>query len=657
MDVIRTQGDIAGLKAQTDPAALARAREQLEKDDKPTGSAAVMQHAYNNAMQQYGTGSDLQKAAQTVTLPDGSSQRVLVPQVYATLKPGDLDGSGALLAGNSVALNLSGDLNNGGRISAQQRTAVLAQNINNNGGLIQGGDVALQARNDINNTGGTIAGDHSLLALAGRDINATTTTRSAQSAGGEFARTTVDRVAGLYVQQPDGKLALQAGRDVNLTAAQVVNSGAGGSTAISAGRDLNLGTVDTGSTDNLNWGDNWQHHSSSQQVGSSVTGAGRVTLAAGHDVNVTAGTVNAGQQLGVTAGNDIRVQHGTDSTTLDQHYKATGSSGMLSKTRTESRDTVSQQSVNGSQLGGDSVLMQAGHDLTVTGSSVAGGHDVALSAGNNLTLNAATEQRDESHMLEEKKSGLSGTGGVGVTVGSSSTRTTDVAHSLSSVGSTVGSTGGSVILNAGNTLTVKGSDVLAAKDIALSGKEVNILAAENQSSQQHVVEQKQSGLTLALSGTVGSMVNGAVATANDASRESSGRLQALQGMKAALGGVQAAQAASLAEAGAAQGSMMGVNLSYGSQSSRSEQTSKQTRSQGSTLTAGNNLTINATGTDINVQGSQLQAGKDVSLSAARDVNLVSAQNTQSLDGKNQSHGGSVGVGINVGQGATIPKPS
>ena len=35
MDVIRTQGDIAGLKAQTDPAALAQAREQLAKDGKP----------------------------------------------------------------------------------------------------------------------------------------------------------------------------------------------------------------------------------------------------------------------------------------------------------------------------------------------------------------------------------------------------------------------------------------------------------------------------------------------------------------------------------------------------------------------------------------------------------------------------------------------
>ncbi|MBH2944334.1 filamentous hemagglutinin, partial [Serratia ureilytica] len=66
MDVIRTQGEIAGLKAQKDPAALAQAREQLEKSGKPTNDAAVMKQAYDNAMRQYGTGSDLQKAAQAV---------------------------------------------------------------------------------------------------------------------------------------------------------------------------------------------------------------------------------------------------------------------------------------------------------------------------------------------------------------------------------------------------------------------------------------------------------------------------------------------------------------------------------------------------------------------------------------------------------------
>ena len=54
--------------------------------------------------------------------------------------------------------------------------------------------------------------------------------------------------------------------------------------------------------------------------------------------------------------------------------------------------------------------------------------------------------------------------------------------------------------------------------------------------------------------------------------------------------------------------------------------------------------------DLTVQGSQLQAGKDVLLSANRDLNLLSAANTSSLEGKNESHGGSLGVGIGAGQG-------
>ncbi|WP_050572340.1 cytidine deaminase-like fold-containing protein, partial [Serratia marcescens] len=42
-------------------------REQLEKSGKPFREADVLQRAYDNAMRQYGTGSDLQKAAQAVT--------------------------------------------------------------------------------------------------------------------------------------------------------------------------------------------------------------------------------------------------------------------------------------------------------------------------------------------------------------------------------------------------------------------------------------------------------------------------------------------------------------------------------------------------------------------------------------------------------------
>nr|WP_230845895.1 hemagglutinin repeat-containing protein [Yersinia intermedia] len=183
------------------------------------------------------------------------------------------------------------------------------------------------------------------------------------------------------------------------------------------------------------------------------------------------------------------------------------------------------------------------------------------------------------------------------------------------MGSTVGSVGGNVSMTAGEDLTVQGSEVLAGKNVA-------IVAAENQLSQTHTVEQKQSGLTLALSGTVGSAVNTAVTTAKAASEESNGRLAALQGVKAALSGVQAVQGGQLAAVNASDQNAIGISLSYGSQSSKSEQTVNQTTHQGSTLTAGNNLNITATGNgvkgadgDIVVQGSQLQMGKDTSLTA------------------------------------------
>ncbi|EEW3182962.1 filamentous hemagglutinin N-terminal domain-containing protein [Escherichia coli] len=76
-----------------------------------------------------------------------------------------------------------------------------------------------------------------------------------------------------------------------------------------------------------------------------------------------------------------------------------------------------------------------------------------------------------------------------------------------------------------------------------------------------------------------------------------------------------------------------------------------------TLTAGNNLSIQATGSgvkgvdgDLTIQGSQIKAGNNVLLQANRDVNLVSAENTSKLEGKNTSSGGSVGVGVGVGSG-------
>ncbi|WP_434218364.1 hemagglutinin repeat-containing protein [Escherichia coli] len=598
----------------------------------------------------------------TVTLPDGSTQTVQVPQVYARVKPGDVNSAGALIAGRDMVMKLDGDLFNSGKLAGKQTVQLSAENIHNQAGTIQGANVSLTARTDINSTGGLLQATDSLLAMAGRDISLTTTRTAQRDAGqNHFERTSIDSVAGVYVQNDQGRLVLQAGRDMNLTAATVVNQGKDSLTQLSAGRDMTLSTVTTSAQDNITWDKNNRlSQGVTQSTGSTLAGNGDVTLTAGRDMTSQAASLSAQKGLALMAGHDVTLTGAQNTRSLDEYHKVTGSSGMLSKTTTTTHDVTDRRTMTGSELNGDTVSISAGHNLNVTGSSVAGDNRVSLAAGNNLSIGTLTESNRETHLKQEKKSGLMSSGGVGFSMGSQSLKVTDTATDTTQKGSTVGSVHGDVSLQAGNRLTVNGSDLIAGRDMALSGKEVSITAATDRHVQTHTVEQKTSGLTLALSGTAGSALNTTVETVQAAKSAGNSRLEALQGVKAALSGAQAVQAGRLAEAQGNQkenNNAVGISLSYGSQSSKSEQQSEQTVAKGSTLTAGNNLSIQATGSgvkgvdgDLTIQGGQIKAGNNVLLQANRDVNLVSAENTSKLEGKNTSSGGSVGVGIGVGPG-------
>ncbi|MDE9518303.1 hemagglutinin repeat-containing protein [Xenorhabdus bovienii] len=346
---------------------------------------------------------------------------------------------------------------------------------------------------------------------------------------------------------------------------------------------------------------------------------------------------------------------------------------MSSKTTT-TQYQFDRTQARSSTLSGDTVNVQAGKDITVGASNVVGTQDVTLNAGNNLNITTAKETHHESYRKEEKKSGLMGTGGIGFTVGSAkftqSNNSDDVLHK----GSTVGSSVGNVTLTAQNQDTLHGSEVVAGKDIAIQGKDVAITSAKNSHTELNKTEQKQSGLTLALSGTVGSAINTAIQAANEAKESKDSRMQSLKGTQAALSGIQSYQAWEMSQAKSASADainqtggkaakpndVVGIQLSYGKQSSESETRREQTDAQGSTLSAGRNIRITATGDkqvqnsggDIQVQGSALKAGHDIELEAKRDIALKSAENTQTTRGENSSKGGSVGVGLTVGQGGT-----
>ena len=150
---------------------------------------------------------------QTVTLPDGSTRRVLVPKVYLAVNTIDLKGDGTIIASKNNFLKVTGDVtNNGGTIAAFNAMDMSARNINNNGGVIGGNkasDITLRTTEDLNNIGGTIRGGNVDLRV-GRNLNSITTTQTSSTGdmgnplqrGYASTRTAIDQVAS--IQALDG---------------------------------------------------------------------------------------------------------------------------------------------------------------------------------------------------------------------------------------------------------------------------------------------------------------------------------------------------------------------------------------------------------------------------------------------------------------------
>ncbi|MFS2223967.1 hemagglutinin repeat-containing protein [Pantoea sp. B65] len=597
--------------------------------------------------------------AREVAMPDGSTQKVLVPQVYTQVKSGDIDGSGALLAAKNVSLGLSGGMLNSGRISASQLVTISGDNIVNVGGTIAAKSVALQAGNDVINNGGIIRASDTLMVDAGRDISVASNTVHAESqnGGNRFTSDNIDRVAGLYVQVDNGKLLLQAGRDVNLQAAQVVTSGVNSQTVVSADHDINLSSLTTGSSDQVIWdNDNHLSQTRSRVTGSELTSTGGIALTAGNNVTARAAKLNAGEQLSLAAGGDITLGSASSQESLDMHAKTKGSGFLSSSTKT-TRVGYDATLAHGSSLGGENIAISAGHDIAVVGSDLAASQDLTMRAGNDLNVSAAEEHRDSWSLKKTTKSGLMSSGGIGFSVGSVKEKSTEDSAKLTQSKSTLGSVAGDTSLVAGNHIAIQGSDVIAGNDINMVAKNITLDAAANQTTTDSTYERSQSGLTLALSGAVGSAINAAVASAQQAEDQQDGRMAQLQTVKSALSGVQAAQAMILAAQNTTDQNAIGVSLSLSTSKSKNEAHREQTEAFGSALQAGNNINLLATGSDnsgsdgdITLGGSKLQAGNDILLSANRDINLLSAANTGLQSGNNSSSGGGVGISIGAGQG-------
>ncbi|WP_175214079.1 hemagglutinin repeat-containing protein [Achromobacter aegrifaciens] len=569
---------------------------------------------------------------QTVTLPDGTTETVLVPQVYLLVRAGDLKGDGTLMAGRNVKLEAEGDIVNSGTIGAREATVMTAGNIvNQGGGLIQGATVDLAAREDLTNLVSLIKGDNVAL-KAGRDIALTST-----AASENFGSTWGTHVSGVARVDADN-LNMQAGRDITLTAAQVsVKDDA----RLQAGRDIALETLTESHGETLVLNKKNRHDlSTSSEVGSSIAAGGNLALVAGQDVNARAAEVNSEQTLAVVAGRDINISAGEASTYARDEVSFKTRSFLSSKS-THRIDSQSSTQAQASTFSGDEAIFQAGRDFSLSASQVLANKDLTIDAGRDIVVAAGTNTYAESHYERIKKSGFS-VGGLGISYKTSdaqSKQTVDGA-TQSDARSLLGTTGGNVILTAGRDVLVAGSDLVAGKaekdlagetgNIDIQGENVAIIAGRDVENTHSEYSLKQSSFGVAVVGTV---------------------IDTFKNLAAA--GSTKGKVQELAHSGATN---PGVTFSFNSSKSSGSFDSYSQVSSGSSLSAAGDIRIRATGSgerdgsgraldgDVVISGSTLRAQEGVVLDAQRNIAVVGSDNRQTQNNKESSKSTSFSFG-------------
>lgn len=597
---------------------------------------------------------------QDVTLPDGSVQKALVPKVYVLARPGDLDARGALVSADAIVFETDKDAFNSATIAGRRLVKITAHDINNVAGNIAGNLVGLHARRDINVEGGTISATEALLAHAERDINAASSTRSPLDGGD----TKVDQVAAFVLspaatgkpaasvdgaEAPSG-LHLSAGRDIHLDAVQIANAVEGSASSVVAQRNVNLGTVTTTHDASVTWDPkNHLFVQGSKEVGTQIHTQGPTQIVArDNDIDARAAQVQSGGHLRVDAARNVNITAGQTTRALDDAYFSRRS-GLLGSSSTTHAHQVEATGTQASNFGGQTVHIKAGQDISLIASNVLSDEYTKLQAKGNVSILAAPETSSQQSLHKSTRSGVFGSGGPGITIGSQRQSSEQRVTRSASAPSTVGSLQGNVDISAGKTYRQIGSDLLApAGDVKVQAKAIEITGSAETEQGMARSQFKQSGLSISLSSPVIGMAQTASGLADAAGRTSDSRMQALAAGAAALN-IYTQQDALR---GLAEGKDTGlnINLTLGSSKSHSERFWSGSTMRQSQVVAGGNVTLEATGagqqSNLLIQDSRVHAGKKATLRSDNRIDLLTTPGTRSESSRHSSR--SAGFGLSLG---------
>ena len=434
----------------------------------------------------------------------------------------------------------------------------------------------------------------------------------------------------------------------------------GGGGTIAAKGDVTLGAATATSTIESNSSGSDRRGSYAAAVklsddavtGTSLTGGDSLAIVAGKDLNVIGSSVVLTQGTAtLTASGDINVGAATETHVLDAQHQGRRRGLLSGKSKAGTNTTTTMRAI-GSTISADAVNVTSGHDLNVQGSTIVGTNDVSLSAAHDVTITTSQDTMQSSSSHQERRSGLMTGGGIAVTIGSSKVAATGQQSSVSQNASTIGSLESNLTVQAGNTLHVTGSDLIAAQNVTGQAADIIIDSATDTANHSRTQQTSKSGLTIGLSGVLGDALNNTVSETQRARNDagSQDRAAALHAI-AAVGNV--ANVGLKATGQKKDDLTIGVQLSVGSSKSSNQSSESQTTQQGSSVKAGDTATFVAAGDgsassgDVTVAGSNINAS-DVVLTANNQVNLVNTANTDSTLSSNSSSSASLGVSFGTG---------
>ena len=567
----------------------------------------------------------------SVLLPDGKIVKALVPEVYlAHGKNGTLTGS-ALISAENIDIRATNDILSRGTVIAGDTMRLSASDINNEGGTIKGSTILEEALRDIRNTG-TMEAENKLSLTAGQDIDLASTLHKERNKQGYTQ--TIASSGKAAVTGNQGTLSIEAGRDITAEAAEISSAG---NIAMKAGRDITMGTAAVKKDTTTTWDrNNYRHDSAARDIGASVTAKGSLTMQSERDISIKAADIRSENMTAVEAGRNLTVENGKEITDLEEHHRHKERS-LLSSTTTTTHDEVHAVQAQKSIIEGNTVSMQGGKDISLTGSAAASTKETALSAGRNISIHAAEETDKEIHKKQVKKSGLIGSG-LGFTIGSEKKKDSYDTEETMQAGSTVGSVKGNVTIHAGQTASVSASDIIAGKDTLITGRNVDIESKDNTYRGKEEHEYKKSGLTASLGGTVMNAARSMTAPMKRAGEVKDSRLKALYAYEA---GKNLKQASDTFHSVKDVKKGLALTVGVGSMKSESHSLRTGTEAASSTLAAGGNVSVTAD-RDITVKGSTI-TGEKVNLKAGRNIYVQAEESTRTARTDEKAKGGAVSV--------------